>query len=144
MQFTDEGRLSISYWTLIGAYFAKGEKNDTHTLMDASVFHIPSRKMLFRAPGVSQIRGAATPINLNEQLRNDSILGFQEASKDLVTNLQAQLEAFKEKVKESPEEFQIIRRQSMGRGSTGGGSVDALVLFLIAFLGIYPLWPKKR
>ena len=46
-QFKDTGALSITYWTIVGYYFVEGEKNDTHTLMDAALFHIPSRKMLF-------------------------------------------------------------------------------------------------
>ena len=55
-QFTDEGFTSLAYWTLIGAYVVRGEKNDTHTMVDASVYDIKSRKMLFRAPGISHIK----------------------------------------------------------------------------------------
>ncbi|MDB9823455.1 rhombotarget lipoprotein, partial [Deltaproteobacteria bacterium] len=50
-QFTDEGLASITYWTLIGAYIIPGEKNDTHTMVDASVYDIRTRKMLFRGHG---------------------------------------------------------------------------------------------
>ena len=60
-QFKDKGAWSITYWTLIGYYVVKGEKNDTHTLMDAALFHIPSRKMLFRASGINHIKSSATP-----------------------------------------------------------------------------------
>lgn len=65
-QFTDEGLASITYWTIIGAYIIPGEKNDTHTMVDATVYDIQSRKMLFRAPGTSHITSSATPINLSE------------------------------------------------------------------------------
>ena len=128
-QFTDEGLASITYWTLIGAYIIPGEKNDTHTMVDASVYDIQSRKMLFRAPGISHIKSKATPINLSEQLRMDSLESFKEASKDLVTNLEIQLELFKEKVKELPEKYQIVHKP----GYTGGGSLDGT---LIVFFGI--------
>jgi rhombotail lipoprotein len=86
-QFTDEGLASITYWTLIGAYIIPGEKNDTHTMVDASVYDIQSRKMLFRAPGASHIKSKATPINLSEKLRVDSMESLKEASIDLVSNL---------------------------------------------------------
>ncbi len=102
-QFTDEGLASISYWTLIGAYIVPGEKNDTHTMVDAAVYDIKSRKMLFRAPGTSHIKGRATPVNLSEELRMDSLEGFNVASKDLVKNLDEQLKLFREKVKEAPQ-----------------------------------------
>ena len=139
-QFTDEGLASITYWTLIGAYLIPGEKNDTNTMVDASVYDIQSRKMLFRAPGINHIKGKATPINLSEQLRVDSIESFKAASKDLVTNLEIQLEMFKEKVKELPEEYQIVHKP----GYTGGGSLDGSVIVFFGLLSGYWIWLKRK
>jgi rhombotail lipoprotein len=126
-QFTDEGMLSLTYWTLVGAYIVPGEKNDTHTMVDAAVYDIASRKMLFRAPGVSHIEGKSTPVNLSEQLREDSIEGFRLASDNMVANLKIQLEKFQQTVKDAPEEYQVVHRE----GYTGGGSVDFLLLLAI-------------
>ncbi|MFC1488922.1 rhombotarget lipoprotein [Thermodesulfobacteriota bacterium] len=106
-QFKDTGALSIAYWTLIGAYFVKGEKNDTHTLMDAALFHIPSRKMLFRASGINHIKSRATPINLSEQAREDSLSGFRQASMDLTKNLQEKLYNFRKMIRSSSGEFKL-------------------------------------
>lgn len=127
-QFTDEGLASITYWTLIGAYIVPGEKNDTHTMVDAVVYDIQSRKMLFRAPGVSHIKGLSTPVNLSEELRKDSLKGFQSASEDLIRNLDQQLHLFQQRVKERPQDYEIVRRS----GYTGGGAID---WFLAAVLG---------
>ncbi len=41
----------------MGAYVVKGEKNETRTLMDAVVYDIRSRALLFRASGESGIIG---------------------------------------------------------------------------------------
>ncbi len=98
-QFQDTGALSITYWTLIGAYFVQGEKNDTHTLMDAALFHIPSRKMLFRASGTHHYKNSATPINQSEQARKDSLTGFHQASIDLTKNLQIKLYHFRQAIR---------------------------------------------
>jgi rhombotail lipoprotein len=138
-QFVDEGFSTISYWTIIGAYAVRGEKNDTHTMLDAAVYHIPSRKMMFRAPGISHIKSKATPVNLSEQARLDIIAGFKEASKDLIVNLDEQLEIFREKIKESPEEFKVIHKP----GYTGGGSVDKSFVLLVSIIGIYCLWLSR-
>jgi rhombotail lipoprotein len=127
MQFTDEGLASLSYWTLIGAYIVSGEKNDTSTMMDTVVYDIQSRSLLFRAPGTSNIKGSATPINLSEELRNDSIAGFREATTRMTENLDQQLARFKEKIKASPEKARIEHRQ----GYSGGGAfgpVNGLLL----------------
>lgn len=137
-QFTDEGVASVTYWTLIGAYIIPGEKNDTHTMVDASVYDIQSRKMLFRAPGISHIKSKATPVNLSEQLRADRMESFKGASADLVTNLEIQLELFREKIKEAPDDYQIVHKP----GYTGGGSLDSSFIIILSLLGGYWIWQK--
>jgi rhombotail lipoprotein len=42
VQFTDEGLLSLTYWTVVGAYVVPGEKNETRTLLDAAVYIFPA------------------------------------------------------------------------------------------------------
>ena len=133
IQFTDESRTSLTYWTLIGAYLVEGEKNDTRTLLDAVVYDIPSRRLLFRAPGVSNIKGRSTPVNLSEELRRDSERGFRDASADLIGNLDQELVSFRDKVKESPEEYRVVKPS--GRGGNGGGSVDGWFAVTVALLG---------
>lgn len=142
VQFTDEGMLSITYWTIVGAYVIPGEKNDTQTMLDAVVYDIPSRKMLFRAPGMSRIKGSATLVNQSEELRADSGRGFDEAAREMIVNLDEQLTNFKAKVKERTEEYKVVH--SPGYSGRGGGSVDLISLLLIAGLGGYFLWMRKR
>ncbi len=139
-RFTDEGLASITYWTIIGAYMVPGEKNDTHTMVDATVYDIKSRKMLFRAPGTSHIKSMATPVNLSEQVRKDSLEGFKLASRKLVINLEEQLRLFKEKVKEAPQDYQIVHKP----GYTGGGSLDLSFMIFMMLLGGFWLWITYR
>jgi rhombotail lipoprotein len=139
-QFTDQGLLSVSYWTLVGAYVVRGERNDTVTMIDAAVYHVPSRKMLFRAPGTSRIRHSSTPVNLSEQLRRDSGTGFKLAATNLTANLQTQLELFQEKVRNSPEEYTVIHKP----GYTGIGKMDAGVLLLLIVIGGILVCPRPH
>lgn len=131
VQFTDEGVLSLTYWTIVGAYVVSGEKNDTSTMMDTVVYDIASRKMLFRAPGLNRMQGSATAINLSEKLRKDSVESFRAATDDMVSNLDLQLAAFKEKVKAQPEEFHVSHSAGYGGGG-GGGAFDLMGLALLA------------
>lgn len=126
IQFTDEGMLSLTYWTIVGAYIFTGEKNDTSTLMDTVVYDISSRKMLFRSPGTSLIKGSSTPVNLSEELRDDSVKGFEVATQEMIANLDVQLGKFREKIKERPEEVQITYSPDYKSG--GGGSLGYLDL----------------
>jgi len=106
-QFRDTRAASIAYLTLVGAYIVKGEKNDTHTLMDAALFHIQSRKLLFRASGISHIKSNATLVNLTEQARKDSLTGFREASTDLVKKIQNRLYEFRKMIRSSSDKFKL-------------------------------------
>ncbi|HVE77556.1 MAG TPA: rhombotarget lipoprotein [Gemmatimonadaceae bacterium] len=143
VQFTDEKRSAITYWTIIGAYIVEGEKNDTRTLMDAVVYDIASRKLLFRAPGVSSVKGSSTPIKLSEERRRDSETGFRLASQDLIKNLDAQLLLFRDKVKSAPTEYRVVQRPGSGGGS-GGGSTDALFAAVVGALAGCHLWLRRR
>lgn len=124
VQFTDQGALTLSYWTIVGAYVVQGEKNDTQTMIDAAVYDIASRKLLFRSPGLSEIKGSATPVNLSEQLRRDSAAGFEVAATNLVANLTVQLEEFKGRVKNAPTEYRIeFKPGYTGAGNFGGAEI---------------------
>jgi len=144
VQFMDQGAISLTYWTIVGAYVIPGQRNDTHTMLDAVVFDIKSRKMLFRAPGTSHIQGNATPVNLSEQLRADSDKGFSAAAKEMITNLDEQLTLFKEKVKERPAEYTVVSSPGNSGTGIGGGSFDLIMLLLILCMGGSFIWIRPR
>lgn len=129
-QFTDEGLSSLAYWTLIGAYLVRGEKNSTHTMVDAVIIDIPSRKMLFRAPGTSFVAGSATPVNLSEQLRLDAGRGFEAAVADMIVNLDQELVVFQDRVRSNPEEYRVERAPDYQGGGGSLGLLDSLLLLL--------------
>ena len=139
-QFTDEGVASLMYWTIVGAYLVSAEKNDTHTMVDAVVVHIPSRKMLFRAPGVSQIQGSSTPVELSKELRRDGEKGFDQAVIAMIGNLDQRLGAFRETVKNSPKEYQIVKAQGYS-GSGAFGLPGALLLLTLIAGGAW--WSRR-
>jgi rhombotail lipoprotein len=143
VQFTDQGFLGLTYWTIVGAYIIPGEKNDTQTMLDTVVVDINSRKMLFRAPGIDHVKGNSTPINLSEQLRLDSDNSYEQASAQMIENLDLQLTMFKDKVKEHPEEYKVTSTpEYMAR--TGGGSFNAIWLGILAAVGALSILSRKK
>ena len=124
--YTDEGLASIAYWTIVGAYIIPAEENSTHTMMDAVLYDIDSRKLLFRAPGRSSVSSKSTLVGLEEQTREDALEGFEQASESLVFNLKKELDQFKERVRQAPEEYLIVKSQ----GYSGSGSSSWALLFL--------------
>jgi rhombotail lipoprotein len=129
-QNTSDTPWSFSYWTIVGAYFVPAQKNDTHTLMEAVVYDIPSRSLLFRAPGVSMVNGHSTPIRTDAELRADSARSLDEAVKDLTVNLQQELELFKVRAKEEPQSIHIEHKP----GFSLAGAIDGWFVLGLALL----------
>jgi rhombotail lipoprotein len=139
-QFTDQGLLSLTYWTVVGAYVVRGQKNDTHTMLDTVVYDIPSQKLLFRAPGLSEIKARSTLVNMSEQLRADSQAGITQATADMVKNLDSQLVTFQAKVKERPQDYRVVHAD----GYRGGGAIDLWLLGLLGAAAGAGVWRRRR
>lgn len=127
---TSNDLAALTYWTIIGAYVIPGEKNDTQTLIDAAVYDISSRKLLFRAPGSSVVKSRDTWISNSETLRENSVEGFQIAGATMARNLSTELEKFKANVKASPTQYQV----SMRPGYSGSGSSEGMFLLIMCVL----------
>jgi rhombotail lipoprotein len=130
VQFRGQGVLSLTYWTLVGAYVINGEMNDTSTLLDTAVYDIKSREMLFRAPGTNITKSTSSLVNSQNALRLDSRKSFELATDQMIKNLDIQLSGFKDKIKQHPETIKVIHRE----GSSGGGSSGGLVLVCLIFI----------
>jgi rhombotail lipoprotein len=98
-QFTESTRLSWSYLTVVGPLLIQGEKNEVHTLMDAVVYDVPSRALLFRAAGESKVGGRSSPLNETTKRRRFSAAGFEKATDDLIAHLREGLASFEEETK---------------------------------------------
>lgn len=129
VQFNDSGALSMLYWTIIGAYVIKGDKYDVQTMVDASVFDVSSRKLLFRAPGTSQVKGNATMANFSEQARLAQVDGYNRAVDQLIPQLQTELDGFRERIK-TDAAFKVEHKA----GYAGGGSFGYLAVLMALVL----------
>ena len=99
VHFTDSNSLSLLYWTIVGAYVVHGNEFDIKTMLDISVFDVASRKLLFRAPGVSQINGGASWASYSERARAAQLEGYQMATEQLIRQLQTEMDTFRERLK---------------------------------------------
>lgn len=130
---TTDNLASLSYWTIVGAYIVPGNQNQVSTFVDTAVFDIGSRKLLFRAPGVSQSKRLATLVNVNKSRTEVQTADFEQAMDDMTTNLAHELERFEERVKRE-KHVQVSNRGGFSVG--GGGSSDFWLLLLLALAGV--------
>ena len=139
-QHSDEGLLSITYLTVVGAYVMPGEKNDTSTMLDTAVYHVPSRKLLFRAPGTSRVKGRSTLINADAERRKDSAEGFAVANEEMTANLKIELDRFNLRLKQEPEQYVISHKP----GYKGGGATGPAMAALLTGALAVAQWRRKR
>ncbi len=142
VQFSEENVYSLAYWTIVGAYFFNGNRNDTHTLMEAVVYDISSRSLLFRAPGVDQTKASTGAVYVERELRKDGGESFDRATTDLTKNLEIALKEFQQNVKEGRSQVQIVHKP----GYSGGGAIDGhtLTVLLFIFLAATALYARKH
>lgn len=98
-QFEELTKASITYWTIAGAYLVPGNVNDTYTLVEAAIFDIPSRALLFNASGEGRVEGKATAVDSARSKRLNSVESFEIAMADMTQKLGTALEAFREQAK---------------------------------------------
>lgn len=138
MQFNDSNALSFLYWTLIGAYIIHGDQYDINTMLDASVFDVTSHKLLFRAPGSSQVKGGASAVGFSEATRQGRLNGYKLAVEDLIPNLQTELNKFRERIK-NDSKFKVENKP----GYHGGGDLGDMAWLLLPLFGM-AAWLSRR
>jgi rhombotail lipoprotein len=139
ISFDDPNRLAVLYWTIVGAYLVNGDRYDVQTMLDAAVVDVKSRKLLFRAPGTSQVKGSATMANFSERARNAQLDGYRQAVDRLIPQLQDQLANFKERIKSDPN-YRIANKDGY-RGGGALGWADAAAALVVLLLA---LWLRRR
>jgi len=102
IQFSEPNKLSMMYWTGIGAYLVPGDQYDIHTVLEATVFDVRTRKLLFRAPGTSTIKGSAAWIKFSDSSRQARSEGFDKALEQLIPNVDGALQAFRRQAQDDP------------------------------------------
>jgi rhombotail lipoprotein len=150
-QFTDATRASWTYLTVVGPLLVSGDKNDTRTLMDAVVYDIQSRTLLFRSAGESTVKGWTSPVNVDRKRRTFAAEGFRKATDNLIVNLNTALAGFAEEAKSgtvqgpgtpavamyNPEGERIPPQpRSSSGGGGGGGALGGFEIAALALLGL--------
>ncbi|MEI6859877.1 MAG: rhombotarget lipoprotein [Shewanella sp.] len=125
---THDNNSALLYWTIVGMYVIPGSENSVQTFVDTAVFDVKSQKMLFRAPGINKLEQRSTAVGVDETIAEKSYEGFDLAVKDMIINLDDELDRFKVRVKEE----NIAKVEHKQGYSGGGGSLGGLILFILS------------
>ena len=126
-----ENNAAFLYLTIVGLYVIPGNDNSVQTFVDTAVFDIKSRKMLFRAPGLSKSEQTTSAVSINDTLNTQSVDGFNLAVDNMIVNLDEELSRFKVRVKEEK-----IAKIEHSEGYRGGGSMSwTMLLVMVVAIG---------
>lgn len=130
---TDDTTSSFLYWTIIGAYLVEGSKNDVQTFVDTAVFDIPTRQLLFRAPGIDKMASKSSLIDSAEDLRETRTASFGYAMDDMSENLITELNKFEFRIENEPAVADVIPQS----GGGGGGGAMSLFVYALIFTALF-------
>jgi rhombotail lipoprotein len=130
---SDDTTASFFYWTIIGAYLVEGSENDVQTFVDTAVFDIPTRQLMFRAPGIDKMSSRATLIDSAEDLRETRTASFGRAMDDMSENLVTELNKFEFRIENEPTVAEVVPASG---GSGGGGTISVWTCLLLCVVFI--------
>jgi rhombotail lipoprotein len=130
---------ALAYWTIVGAYFVRGDRNETHTLLDMAVIDPKSRALVMRAGGTSALGGNVTAVDAEHHSAAQSKRGFELATGQLIANFSRELTDFEQRVRDGTAPVKVVRQ---GAKSGGGGALDPLLLALLS--GCLALSVRRR
>lgn len=122
---TSMNNRSLAYFTIVGAYFVRGDRHETNTLLDLAVVDPKSRSLVLRAGGTSRLAGNTTAIDMARHETNQRSKGFELATQSLVDNFRGELTAFEARVKDGSAPVRVVKSPAPGGGA---GAFDALFL----------------
>jgi rhombotail lipoprotein len=131
VSYSGENERAFAYLTIVGAYFVRGNSNETHTLLDLAVIDPASRSLILRAGGTSSVEGKSTAAELREKQRKLEASGLQAATETLSANLEKELQLFTQRIREGTAPVRVVKRSASGGGG-GGGRLDVLLALLLA------------
>lgn len=102
VQHAGANKLSFLYWTGVGAYIIEGDQYDVLTALETTVFDVKSRRLLMRAAGTSTVKGEATWVGFAERSRAARTASFEQALRQMIEQLQLELQAFRERAPKDP------------------------------------------
>jgi rhombotail lipoprotein len=118
---------SIAYLTVVGEFFVRGNRNETHTLIDLAVIDPRSRSLVLRSGGTSSLGGNVVGVGADDHANAQRSRGFELATAQLLDNFERELTAFEARVKEGTAPVKVTRRST-----GGGGAFDPLMLLALA------------
>jgi len=124
----DDNRLSLTYLTIVGAFFVPGTSQDVNTVVDLAVVDAATQSLVLRAAGMDSRKGITTSVGSAAQLRERGAESIQASADSMIENFDKELLGFEDRVRKGTARVQIANRGG------GGGAIDWTLLLLLGGL----------
>ena len=139
-----QNQWSLTYWTIVGSYFVRGERHDISTLVDLAVVDPQTRSLVLRAGGTATNHGNSTPMGERRDAREDSAKGFDAATAQMIDHMDAALVAFESEVRAGRAAVRVVHRTPFAGAGGGGGSIGYAELAVLLGLSALRLCSRIR
>jgi rhombotail lipoprotein len=95
VQYAEDNAAAILYWTIVGAYVIPATKFSTHTMLDAAVFDVKSRRLAVPRAGRERAAGHRALAASSQFARVSLQDGFEQALERMVPALHDELDRFR-------------------------------------------------
>jgi rhombotail lipoprotein len=96
-QFQKLGRNPLAAFmdvAVIGAFVIPGNSVDTSTVLEAAIYHVPSRALIFRTDGADTKSSRSTLYGSAQSAQDDAVTSIEDASQKLVVSIADALVGF--------------------------------------------------
>jgi rhombotail lipoprotein len=90
---------SLRYRTIVGVQTLTGASNEVQNFVDTAIFDVATLRLLFRVPGVSSVERRPAPADADADSRESQRRGFALAAADMATNLDKELNGYKDRIR---------------------------------------------
>lgn len=136
--FIHHNPLSLTYWTIVGAYIIPGNSHNLQTFVDIAVIDVRTTKLILRAAGQHSIKHVSTAVAQRASFRKISQKSFTEAVQLMSTNLDTALEEFKVRLRQGSKEAKITYAPGYS------GNTDLIFLLLIICTALLITYRKNN
>jgi rhombotail lipoprotein len=89
----------LRYRTIVGVQTLTGDPSEVHNFVDTAVFDVATQRLLFRVPGISSMESHPATADADADAHAAERRGFALAAADMATNLDKELNAFKDRIR---------------------------------------------
>ncbi len=99
--------LSLTYWTIVGAFILPGNTHEVQTVVDTGVFDVRTSKLIIKAAGQDKLQELSPGVVVRAHFRQASERSFESATDKMINNLRQELSLLQQRLRQNSHEVDL-------------------------------------